>query len=200
MSFKKKGKTSMLVTFTSGTFPTTLNANTQFDFKQTHMKVNDKEVSFQVWDTAGQEQFRTITHSFYRDMHGLILMYDVSDSSSYDSLEDWYRDIQKLANEAVYVVLVGNKCDLITEKVIPYDQGKKYADSKSIGFFETSSKQDVNIEDPFRHLLDQITKSNRINNNSSGQKSTIIKLTTINNNGSSGNEPAPKKKSPCSLL
>src|SRR3990167_1078968 len=107
MSFKKKGKTSMLVTFTSGTFPTTLNANTQFDFKQTHMKVNDKEVSFQVWDTAGQEQFRTITHSFYRDMHGLILMYDVSDSSSYDSLEDWYRDIQKLI-ELIIIQAVKN--------------------------------------------------------------------------------------------
>lgn len=79
---------------------------------------------FQQWDTAGQERFRTITSSYYRGAHGIIIVYDCTDLESFNDLKQWLEEIDRYASENVNKLLVGNKCDQVTKKVIDYQTAK----------------------------------------------------------------------------
>ena len=76
------------------------------------------------WDTAGQERFRTITSSYYRGAHGIIVVYDVTDSESFNNVKTWLHEIDRYACEGVNKLLVGNKCDLTTKKQVEYNAAK----------------------------------------------------------------------------
>ena len=76
------------------------------------------------WDTAGQERFRTITSSYYRGAHGIIVVYDVTDSESFNNVKQWLHEIDRYACEGVNKLLVGNKCDLTTKKQVEYNAAK----------------------------------------------------------------------------
>uniref|UniRef100_A0A2K6PFQ5 RAB1A, member RAS oncogene family n=1 Tax=Rhinopithecus roxellana TaxID=61622 RepID=A0A2K6PFQ5_RHIRO len=102
----------------------------------------------QIWDTAGQERFRTITSSYYRGAHGIIVVYDVTDQESFNN-KQWLQEIDRYASENVNKLLVGNKCDLTTKKVVDYTTAKEFADSLGIPFLETSAKNATNVEQSF---------------------------------------------------
>lgn len=76
------------------------------------------------WDTAGQERFRTITSSYYRGAHGIIIVYDCTDLESFNNLKQWLEEIDRYACENVNKLLVGNKCDQVTRKVVDYTTAK----------------------------------------------------------------------------
>lgn len=76
------------------------------------------------WDTAGQERFRTITSSYYRGAHGIIVVYDVTDVESFNNVKQWLHEITKYANENVNKLLVGNKSDLASKRAVTFEQGQ----------------------------------------------------------------------------
>lgn len=76
------------------------------------------------WDTAGQERFRTITSSYYRGAHGIIVVYDVTDMDTFNNVKTWLQEIDRYANEGVNKLLVGNKSDLTAKKVVDYNVAK----------------------------------------------------------------------------
>ncbi|KYK67979.1 putative small GTP binding protein rab1a, partial [Toxoplasma gondii TgCatPRC2] len=98
------------------------------------------------WDTAGQERFRTITSSYYRGAHGIIIVYDVTDRESFNNVKNWMMEIDKYAMEGVSKLLVGNKCDLTSKRTVTYEEGKEFADSCNMRFIETSAKNAHNVE------------------------------------------------------
>ncbi|CAN1259163.1 Ras-related protein RABD2b [Linum perenne] len=107
-------------------------------------------VSFHLqWDTAGQERFRTITSSYYRGAHGIIVVYDVTDLESFNNVKQWLSEIDRYASENVNKLLVGNKSDLTANRVVPYETAKAFADEIGIPFMETSAKNAANVEDAF---------------------------------------------------
>uniref|UniRef100_A0AAR2JJB5 ZRAB1B, member RAS oncogene family a n=1 Tax=Pygocentrus nattereri TaxID=42514 RepID=A0AAR2JJB5_PYGNA len=104
------------------------------------------------------ERFRTITSSYYRGAHGIIVVYDVTDQESYNNVKQWLQEIDRYASENVNKLLVGNKCDLTTKKVVDYTTAKEFADSLAIPFLETSAKNATNVEQAFMTMAAEIKK------------------------------------------
>ncbi|GFY82006.1 similar to RAS 5 [Actinidia rufa] len=108
------------------------------------------------WDTAGQERFRTITSSYYRGAHGIIIVYDVTDQESFNNVKQWLSEIDRYANENVNKLLVGNKSDLTTNRVVSYETAKAFANEIGIPFMETSAKDATNVEQAFMAMSSDI--------------------------------------------
>jgi len=120
------------------------------------IELDGKTIKLQIWDTAGQERFRTITSSYYRGAHGIIVVYDVTDNESFNNVKQWLHEIDRYACENVNKLLVGNKSDLTTKRVVSTEQGKEFADSLGIEFLETSAKTSTNVEQAFLTMASQI--------------------------------------------
>ena len=104
-------------------------------------------------------RFRTITSSYYRGAHGIIVVYDVTDAESFTNVKQWLHEIDRYACENVNKLLVGNKIDLATpnkRRVVTTEQGKEFAESLNIEFLETSAKTAVNVENAFMIMASQI--------------------------------------------
>jgi Ras-related protein Rab-1A len=110
-----------------------------------------------IWDTAGQARFRTVTSSYYRGTHGIVVVYDVTDQDSFDNVKQWLNEVDCHSSKNVQKLLVGNKCDLVSKKVVQYETVKQFADSLSIPFLETSARNAKNVEQAFLTLVAQIT-------------------------------------------
>ncbi|KAK1267103.1 Ras-related protein RIC1 [Acorus gramineus] len=108
------------------------------------------------WDTAGQERFRTITSSYYRGAHGIIVVYDVTDQESFNNVKQWLSEIDRYASESVNKLLVGNKSDLAANRAVSYETAKAFADEIGIPFLETSAKDATNVEQAFMTMAAEI--------------------------------------------
>ena len=108
------------------------------------------------WDTAGQERFRTITSSYYRGAHGIIVVFDVTDQESFNNVKQWLNEIDRYANESVNKLLVGNKSDLTGKRVVEHATAKAFADEIGIPYIETSAKNATNVEQAFMTMAAEI--------------------------------------------
>uniref|UniRef100_A0A8C6TD74 RAB1A, member RAS oncogene family b n=1 Tax=Neogobius melanostomus TaxID=47308 RepID=A0A8C6TD74_9GOBI len=131
------------------------------------------------WDTAGQERFRTITSSYYRGAHGIIVVYDVTDQESFNNVKQWLQEIDRYASENVNKLLVGNKCDLTTKKVVDYTTAKVYGLSLFSGhpLLETSAKNATNVEQAFMTMAAEIKKRMGPGATAGGGEKPNVKLT-----------------------
>ena len=120
------------------------------------IELDGKTIKLQIWDTAGQERFRTITSSYYRGAHGIIVVYDVTDQESFNNVKQWLHEIDRYACENVNKLLVGNKSDLTSKRVVSFDAAKEFADNLGIEFLETSAKNATNVEQAFMTMAAQI--------------------------------------------
>lgn len=143
------GKSCFLLQFTEGDFKEDHNVTIGVEYGAKTVKALNKQIKLQIWDTAGQESFRAITRSFYRNAHGVILMYDLTRMESYNNLEDWLREIRQNSDPDVTVYLVGNMLDLADEeREVATDLAQKFAeDHKLDGFTEASAKTAENVTD-----------------------------------------------------
>ncbi|GMI47844.1 hypothetical protein TrCOL_g12346 [Triparma columacea] len=143
------GKTCLLLRYANDSFSPTFITTIGIDFKIKNVEIDQKKIKLQIWDTAGQERFRTITTSYFRGAQGILLVYDVTDRRSFDSIRNWISQIQQHADVSVNKILVGNKCDITEEKVVSTAEGQKLADEYGIDFWEASAKNDINVEQSF---------------------------------------------------
>ena len=150
------GKSSLLLRFSDDTYETTFCSTIGVDFKIKTVDLDGKVVKLQIWDTAGQERFRTITSSYYRGAHGIIIVYDVTDTESFDNVKNWLKEIDKNAAESVQKLLVGNKSDLASKKSVDYGTAKELADEMAMPFLEASAKNSSNVEAAFMAMTSAI--------------------------------------------
>ena len=142
-------KSCLLLRFSDDTYTNDYISTIGVDFKIKTIELDGKTVKLQIWDTAGQERFRTITSSYYRGSHGIIIVYDVTDQDSFDSVKMWLQEIDRYATSTVLKLLVGNKCDLNDKRVVDYDTAKEFAEANQMPFLETSALDSTNVEEAF---------------------------------------------------
>lgn len=150
------GKTSFLFRYADDSFTSAFVSTVGIDFKVKTVIRREKRMKLQIWDTAGQERYRTITTAYYRGAMGFILMYDVTNEESFNSVQDWVTQIKTYSWDNAQVILVGNKSDMEAERVVTYDRGKQLADQLGLEFFETSAKENINVKNVFERLVDII--------------------------------------------
>jgi len=144
------GKSCLLLRFTEDSFQKTFVSTIGVDFKSRTIELEGKKIKLQIWDTAGQERFSTITGSYYRGAHGIIVVYDVTNQESFENVKRWLEVIDREAPiRDVTKLIVGNKCDLLTQKVVDSRTAQKYADSVGIPLIEASAKTSTNTEELF---------------------------------------------------
>nr|AAH71442.1 Zgc:86773 [Danio rerio] len=122
--------------------------------------------------------------SYYRGAHGIIVVYDVTDQESYNNVKQWLKEIDRYASENVNKLLVGNKCDLTTKKVVDYTTAKEFADSLGIPFLETSAKNATNVEQAFMTMAEEIKKRMRPGASGGSEKPDLkIESTPVQQSG-----------------
>ncbi|KAL3873905.1 hypothetical protein ACJMK2_036983 [Sinanodonta woodiana] len=109
-----------------------------------------------MWDTAGQDRFKTITTQFYRGASGILLVYDVTDMTSFENLKTWRQEIDKYADEKCIRMIVGNKADLTSKRVVDYKTAKAFADQYGFAYTETSAKTASNVEQTFMTMTAEL--------------------------------------------
>lgn len=154
------GKSSLLVRFADNTFSGNYITTIGVDFKIRTIDIQGERVKLQIWDTAGQERFRTITATYYRGTHGVIVVYDVTSGESFANVKRWLHEIDQNC-EVVNRVLVGNKCDDPQRKVVLTEDAQRFAGQMGIQLFETSAKENINVEEMFRAVTDLVLTSKK---------------------------------------
>jgi len=152
------GKSCLLLRFSDDSFTTSFITTIGIDFKIKTIQLDDKKIKLQIWDTAGQERFRTITTAYYKGAMGILLVYDVTDEQSFQNIRNWIRNIEQHAADNVDKILIGNKCDMITEKVVETTRGQSLADEYGLKFFETSAKSNINVQQAFTAIASDIKR------------------------------------------
>ena len=154
------GKTCFLMRYTDNTFQDIHMSTIGLDYKLKNVQLEDgKMVKIQVWDTAGQDRFRSITKNYYKGAHGIILIYDVTENKSFENVKNWMNQIKEEVSEKVTIILVGNKIDDEEHRKITTEQGESMAKEFDIMFFECSAKTGENIEQTFKEVTMKIVEN-----------------------------------------
>ena len=159
------------------------------DFKIKTIKIDNKYIKLQIWDTGGQERFKTITRSYYRGSHGIIIVFDITNRNSFDNIRNWIYEINN-HSENTCNILVGNKIDLNDKREITYKEAKEFADMYDLKYIEVSASNNINIDNIFdflsKELIEQTNKNLKIYNKQ-----------ILNNHYISLNDTEDKKKKYC---
>jgi small GTP-binding protein len=152
------GKTCFLLKFTDDTFKESHDVTIGVELATRSIQVQDKLMKFQIWDTSGQENYRSVTRSFYRRADCAIIVFDINYRKSFENCNYWLQEIRQNSKENIFIYLVGNKIDLADFPLISRPEAEDYAKlNKICGYSETSAKLGINIEEVFinisNHLL-----------------------------------------------
>ena len=150
------GKSCLLLRFADDSWSDTYITTIGVDFKIRTLELDGKVIKLQIWDTAGQERFRTITSSYYRGSHGIIVVYDITDMTSFNNVKQWMQEIDRYAKQDVSRFVVGNKSDLEAQRAVPKESGQSFAASLGVPFMETSAKNSDNVGELFTEMAKEI--------------------------------------------
>jgi len=169
------GKSCLLLRFADDAFTESYISTIGVDFRFRTVKIDNKTIKLQIWDTAGQERFRTITSAYYRGADGIIMVFDVTNTESFDHVNDWLKEVNRYAAEGTVKLLVGNKSDRTADKAVTEAQAKEFADELGIPFIETSAKSSKNVEEAFLTMAGELIRQR--DSRGAGSESNGIDLT-----------------------
>ena len=150
------GKTNILSKYLTNTFEPNSTPTIGVEMKVKDFKIKEDLVKAQFWDTAGQEKYDSLTTSYYKGAKGALIVYDITQKSSFDKIESLLKKLRDNSNKNVSVILVGNKCDLEDNREVLKEDGEELAQKLKIKFMEVSAKTGENLDKLFQNLIDEV--------------------------------------------
>jgi len=191
------GRTDVLSRFTEGKVT---GMELGEDTKSRVIDVDGKKVRLTLTDPAGQERFRTVTSSFYRKAHGVVIVYDITDDTSFNNCQHWLGEVTTYAKKKVIKGLLGNKSHEVDKRLVQPDTAKKFSDDHGFDvFFEVSAQEGSNIDDAFIALTRKMIATFGSETSTVGAKPTTDTLpqsglTMVGENGKSASKPASTRR------
>ena len=158
------GKTSFIMRYTDNIFQHNYLSTTGLDFKVNIVTIKDKQYRVFLYDTAGEERFRSIALNIIKDTDGILLMYDITNRISFECLPEWIKNVKDSKGKDFAMILIGNKIDLEGHRKISKEEGKEFADENELPFFETSNKDGINIQEAALALINKIIENKKKEN------------------------------------
>ena len=160
------GKTSLIQQYTNQYYETNTLSTIGYEFKMKNIKIKidniEKNVKLKIWDTSGQDIYFEQALITIKNCLGSLIVYDVSDKKSFQLVDKYLDNVYSKKDKKKFpIILIGNKCDLDEEREVSFEEGKKKADSYQIDFYETSAKNNINVENVFKYLTDKIVQMNQ---------------------------------------
>ena len=153
------GKSNIILRFVKGQFNEKYNVTIGVDYSSKNINIGDETAKLEIWDTAGQEEFRSLTKNYYQSSTCSLVVYDISSRDSFNAVKNWIDDCKNFGPKTLKIILIGNKCDLdSTLRQVSYDEGKEYAEELKIDFYETSALTGQNINEVFNQSPSDIVK------------------------------------------
>lgn len=150
------GKSCLLLQFTDKRFQPVHDLTIGVEFGARMISLGDKQIKLQIWDTAGQESFRSITRSYYRGAAGALLVYDITRRDTFQHLSRWLDEARQHSQSNMVIMLIGNKNDLEHRRMVSTAEGKAFAEANGLIFLETSAKTAYNVEQAFINTAEKI--------------------------------------------
>lgn len=191
------GKSSLVIKAIKDYFEDFYTPTVGFEFLSFQVKINDQTIKLQVWDTCGQEIYRSLITSFYRNSSLAILVYSIDKKESYKSLESWLNDIKTQSNPDIKIILIGNKNDLEEKREVSKEMGEKFCHDNNLSMFmETSAKTGFNAQNLFMKAAIMLYQEHLKNKNRSSRPGSLVAVPYIpplSDQCSECNEDRPKK-------
>ena len=150
------GKTNLLTRFCKNVFDLNTKNTIGVDFQSYDLKMNDKRVRVQFWDTAGQEKYQAISSTYYNNSQGAIIVYDITKQESFQNVPNWLAKLRESASPFIPVIVLGNKLDLENQREVKEETARKFAKSKELLFAEVSAM--TNVDDCVIHAFHFLIK------------------------------------------
>ena len=152
------GKSNLLLRFSQDDFKSEYQLTIGVEFGAKNLDIDNKKYRLQIWDTAGQENYRSITRAYYKNSVCAILVYDITNRDSFEHISSWIEDCLAQSPKTVFMVLVGNKSDLSEKRKVSVEEGQQMARNHNLLFFESSAKTGDNVDRIFEVSAQEINK------------------------------------------
>ena len=150
------GKSSLMNRYVDNVFEINIMGTAGLDLKKKIVEINNEKIKIYIFDTAGQERFRTIAKNQYKKADAIIIIYDVTDRKSFESVNDWIVSIKSDVDPVTERLLIGNKIDLVSERTVAQEEGVKIAEKYGMPFIETSAKESLNVKEAFLKVINTL--------------------------------------------
>ncbi|KAG5510323.1 hypothetical protein JKF63_07651 [Porcisia hertigi] len=150
------GKSNLMTRYTTNEYSHETPSTIGVEFMTKSVKVENRDVKIQIWDTAGQERFRAISRSIYHGAKGAMLVYDITNQTSFDSIPTWLQELRIFVPATCCIFLIGNKCDLEHLRVVKKETADRFARENGLSFLETSALEKTNVDKAFEWLAKSV--------------------------------------------
>ena len=151
--------TSRFVKFGDNEFKESHLSTIGLDYRFKTIEYEELKIKLQIWDTAGQDKFRSITQSYYKGAHGILLLFDITNLDSFLNVKQWISQIRENSPKEIILFIIGNKVDK-SDRAVEYEEAKAFADEVKASYLETSAKENINIQEAFSGLYKEIFDKN----------------------------------------
>ena len=153
------GKTNLLTRFSKNEFSIESKATIGVEFATKQITTESGHViKAQIWDTAGQDRYRAIASTYYKGAVGALLVYDITKQRTFENIEKWLKELRDHGQEHMCIMLIGNKSDLASERMVNFEDAQVYAEKEQMALLETSALDSSNVSAAFECIIKEIYK------------------------------------------